>query len=457
MVVALALCYCFFADRTQMFHKSHKRYSSNDFTFLAFVVTALGVLSIRRSTHRISIQNQQATTSRIDQPFLSRLQTDEWKGWMQFAILIYHYTGASRALGIYKVIRILVAAYLFMTGFGHAVFFYRKRDYSLRRSALVLVRLNLLSCILPYVMRTDYLFYYFAPLISIWYVVIYLTMRLGAQNNTSILFLVGKISISALLMTALVRVPDILEAIFACLKTAARINWDVHEWRFRMGLDLYIVYAGMLTAIAFIKISESKSVRLSSYFTQLRIISVVVAAATLGILWPALGSITEKPEYNSWVPYISVLPILSFVVIRNCNRYLRNFYSSIFAWLGRYSLETFTLQFHIWLAADTKGILRLGLGRWWDFLVVTVLFFWISWHVGRATGVITNWIIDTDEGSRQDEIEMFRLNGHLLSNISPGALPSSHDHRFTPSVFRENLKVRLAFIVVALWVLNFLY
>ena len=46
---------------------------------------------------------------------LSRDQTEEWKGWMQVMFVWYHYFKAAET---YNAVRIYIAAYVWMTGFG---------------------------------------------------------------------------------------------------------------------------------------------------------------------------------------------------------------------------------------------------------------------------------------------------------------------------------------------------
>ena len=413
----------------------------------------LGALSIRRSvpTPLYKIHDRPALQVE-DQPFLSRYQTDEWKGWMQSIILIYHYTGASRVLWIYEVVRLLVASYIFMTGFGHTVFFHKRSDYSLRRSAAVLIRLNMLSCLLPYVMNTDYLFYYFAPLISFWYLVIYLTMAVGRSRNSSFGFLAAKIMISAILTTAIIRIPGIFEIIFQVLATCFNIRWNVEEWRFRLRLDSLIVYAGMLCGACFVNLERDElnvgapeccavNRLIRRFFWVFRIAWLAMAAFTPPLFYLFVHHAPDKYAYNAWVPYISIAAVLAYISIRNINRHTRNFHSSIFSWIGRHSLETFTLQFHIWLAADTKGLLALGFfegikggenwGRRVDLALLTIIFLWVSWHVAAATQTLTTWIIDPSEG-----VEDVGLN-EVVTGVE-GGLPRMTNEKDVRGVFNAS-------------------
>lgn len=492
-MLGLAISYCYYADRTQLFTKAQKQFSSMEFLWLCTVTLVLGVLSIRRSAPALLAHKcfDRPTPKVQDLPVLSRYQTDEWKGWMQFIILIYHYTGASRILWIYQIIRLLVASYIFMTGFGHTVFFYKRSDYSLRRSATVLIRLNMLSCLLPYVMNTDYLFYYFAPLISFWYLVIYLTMAVGHSRNRSWGFVMAKIMVSAALTTILIRVPGIFDVLFQALEKCFNIHWNVAEWRFRLQLDSFIVYIGMLCGIYFVNFMDGPKVETPEDCAHDRLIRQI--SWLFRFLWLATAAVTglafylfarrasNKYEYNAWFPYVSAAPILTYVICRNFSRHIRNVHSSIFTWMGRHSLETFTLQFHIWLAADTKGLLALGVfegvvgdgwgGRRVDLAVLTIIFLWVCWHVAAATQTLTNWIIDpsqeTQYVNRDDDVTgatqglpRMKIGEHVKGVFNLGRVADGFGAEAVRLASRMKMKIagslriRIGIILGAMWLLN---
>jgi len=66
--------------------------------------------------------------------YLNRHQTDEWRGWMQVLFLMYHYFAASE---IYNAVRVFIACYVWMTGFGNFSYYYKKKDFSIARFAQV--------------------------------------------------------------------------------------------------------------------------------------------------------------------------------------------------------------------------------------------------------------------------------------------------------------------------------
>jgi hypothetical protein len=486
-IFCLVVCFCFYADRTQIFEKSHRQFWTREFLAACVLAGAAGLLSVRRSAS--SHLSEKASTTADDDGFLSRDQTDEWKGWMQFFILIYHYTHASKTMWIYYVVRLLVASYLFMTGYGHTLYFLRKDDYSLKRVAAVLIRLNMLSCALPYMMRTDYLFYYFAPLVSFWFCVLYATLRIKHSQNSNAGFLLAKIVLSGMITTAFVKIPGVAEFFAMVLKYTCAISWNVPEWRFRTFLDMYIVYIGMIVAMLYNRVSKLNSgVDPTSSFDRLlkftityqlvsKIFLVILALILLPGFWAVSQTHTKKSDFNWWHTYISFLPILSFVALRNSNRYFRNYHSRVFGWLGRCSLETYILQFHIWLAGDTKGLLKLGLwNRQVEAAVLTVIFLWISWTTSKVTHTLTKWIV----GGQGNEswANFIGLNvGDSNMRRSPYLSPlmTQEEAPATPSKdirfdiggpkwlqrlilgFREDLRWKVGLILILLWLGNICY
>ncbi|RPA71875.1 Cas1p-domain-containing protein [Ascobolus immersus RN42] len=390
-VIGLAVVYCFYADRTQIFGKSHKQFKTGQFTLLSLIVIIIGFASAIRSSG--------AGRYGSDEVFLNRDQTDEWKGWMQFFILIYHITGASSVPAIFSFIRVLVAGYLFMTGYGHTLYFLRKKDYSFRRIATVLVRLNLLSVTLPYVMNTTYAFYYFAPLVSFWFLVVVLVLRFRQESNDSPRFLLTKTAVAAFTTFTIIHLPYLLEFFLGTLHLFTRIAWSAPQLRYRLSLDAFIVYVGILVAAL---IHNPSSIPAS--IQALHPNRIPISVGTL-IAYFLFASTLSKSTYETLHPFLSPFPILAYITLRNATPDARQVHSKAMSWLGRFSLETFTLQFHIWMAADTRGILDLGFlryqGGWWfNLLLITIAFIYVSRKVATATEILTTWIVGKAPESR---------------------------------------------------------
>merc|ERR1719420_2036473 len=112
--------------------------------------------------------------------FMCRDQTEEWKGWMQFLFLAYHYWKMEAA---YKDIRVYITCYLWMTGFGNFSFFYVKRDYSLLRVMQMIWRMNFFVVFLCLTMDNPYIVYYICPLHTFYFLVTYATMVIWSEVN----------------------------------------------------------------------------------------------------------------------------------------------------------------------------------------------------------------------------------------------------------------------------------
>ncbi|KAF7252267.1 N-acetylneuraminate 9-O-acetyltransferase [Varanus komodoensis] len=358
--------YFYLCDRANLFMKENKFYTHSSFFIPMIYILVLGVFY---------------TENTKETKVLNREQTDEWKGWMQLVILIYHISGASTFLPVYMHIRVLVAAYLFQTGYGHFSYFWIKGDFGIYRVCQVLFRLNFLVVVLCIVMDRSYQFYYFVPLVTVWFMIIYVTLALWPQivqkkangwhslvrrapsvvkkmKTTEIRFeviLIGncfwhfglllKLVFLFICIYFLAHSQGIFEKIFSTwpLSKCFELNGSIYEWWFRWKLDRYVVFHGMLFAFIYLTfqkqqvLSEGRGEPLfPNKFSNVLLFISVVSFLTYSI-WAS--SCKNKTECNEMHPSVSVVQILAFVLIRNIPGYARSVYSSFFAWFGRISLE----------------------------------------------------------------------------------------------------------------------
>ncbi|KAK4010994.1 N-acetylneuraminate 9-O-acetyltransferase [Daphnia magna] len=358
--LGLIMAYFYLCDRTTFFMKENKYYSHLNFWVPIGYVFALGFFF-----------HEESRSTKV----LHRDQTDEWKGWMQLVILIYHMTGASQVIPLYMQMRVLVSSYLFLTGFGHLSFFWNGGSASFPRLFQVLFRMNLMTVVICLCMNRPYQSYYFVPLVSFWYLVVYIVLALPPKVSSAIceanpvayLYIIIKLCSLLAAITILYMSEVFFQAIFLVRPWKALFvtsNDEIHEWWFRWSLDRYSICYGMIFGLLYLNAQKFGLIDDSArhhLLSRTRIRFLVVVAALLGLGGYTAFTITchSKPKCNEVHSYLAFLPIVSFIVLRNVFGPLRVRYSSFFAWFGKISLELFIGQYHVWLAADTHGVLVL--------------------------------------------------------------------------------------------------
>ncbi|KAM3419742.1 putative O-acetyltransferase CAS1 [Cercospora zeina] len=423
-----AVSFSWIADRTRTFEQATRLALVKSNLFLMIVITFFtGLVTVRKSAINAK--------SGAPQPFLPRDQTDEWKGWMQALIIIYHYNKAWTFLQFWEIIRLSVASYLFLTGFGHTMYFLQKKDYSLKRFCNVMIRTNLLPVTLAYVMRTSWFLYYYMPLSTFNFVVVYATLAVGRRYNEYTLFLLAKITTAAVLLNAFLSTKDLARTVVRFFELTCKLEFNSDEFfGHRVEQDKYIVFVGMVAGMLYIYVrstverherNDKVSQALRKAWPVLQPFSVATAALGQALFWYWSSKfIVDQKHWTKLQPYLTPLPVLSFTILRNAHPMLRNWYSAAFAWLGRYSLEMYVLQDHLWLANDQEAVLRTGLfhgnetflgDRWRDVVLLTPLYLIVCSVIGDATGVITDWFIKEEPPSERtsaptagpmDEVEM---------------------------------------------------
>ncbi|CDY17245.1 BnaA05g09430D [Brassica napus] len=130
------LFYFYICDRTSLLGESKKNYNRDLFIFLyCLLIIVSAMTSLKKHNDKSRITGKSIL-------YLNRHQTEEWKGWMQVLFLMYHYFAAAE---IYNAIRVFIAAYVWMTGFGNFSYYYIRKDFSLARFTQMMWRLNLFS------------------------------------------------------------------------------------------------------------------------------------------------------------------------------------------------------------------------------------------------------------------------------------------------------------------------
>ncbi|KXJ97470.1 10 TM acyl transferase domain found in Cas1p-domain-containing protein [Microdochium bolleyi] len=352
-------------DRSSLFHKGTRSSGHGLIVRYSAAWVFISLLSWVKMTSPVPLDHDARTAFNPRSPartatgFLSALQSEEIKGLMQMIILIYHYYHGSQVLWIYKTVRTLVSFYFFLSAYGHTTYFLDRENISLRRVANVLFRTNLLTLVLMGFMGTSYTTYYFVPALSFWFCVVWLALGLRKADNRRLVPFCLKMALCALVTDNMLLAPGILEKFVQIINNVLPLHIDDHEIRFRLELERYVVYAGSILAFLVHRHRASLAMR---YSHQMRMCMRALVPCVL-VYGYTFWHFNDKEAYNRVHPYVSWIPILAFVIVRNSTQTLRNGHMSLPAKVGSMSLETYLLQSHIWLADSAKSKLQIGIFR----------------------------------------------------------------------------------------------
>jgi len=388
-VLAIVLFLCFFCEHGFYAEKAEKFYSPAMYWGCFGVMLVFSLFTVRKTSST---------------EFLNREQTEEWKGWMQFLFIQYHYWKMETA---YKDIRVYITCYLWMTGFGNFSFFYTKQDFSLLRVLQMVWRMNFFVFFLCLTMDNAYIVYYICPLHTFFFCISYLTMAIWSSVNHTKHGPALKLIICTVAFYIFYdSVPQIFHPIFQWLGTESThapigghgVEW---EWYFRSFLDHYSTIWGMVFALnmpffaAWFKRVETLTPA-REWAIKLSLLSVM---AVMFALWAHYVYSRDKFDYNAIHSYYGVVPLLFYLLVRNICKTFRSYYFHALHWFGTITLECYLLQYHIWLAGNAAKLLNIVPGQWFlTFILASILHIVCSTQIFRVTNKLRDIFLPNNVG-----------------------------------------------------------
>lgn len=132
------------------------------------------------------------------------------------------------------------------------------------------------------------------------------------------------------------------------------------EYHFRFQADKYSAWMGMAFGLLWGKVGEymqwAHGFENESRRKKASLLQFACGVFLIWIWYDFFGFMQDKYSYNPVHPYVFIFPVMGWLMIRNCTRYMTECHSTVLEFLGRNTLETYVLQFHLFMTHNVQYI-----------------------------------------------------------------------------------------------------
>jgi hypothetical protein len=269
-------------------------------------------------------------------------------------------------------------------------------------------RLNFFVIIVCVALNNEYMLYYINPMHTLFTLMVYGIVGIMHQLNSNNTFIWVKFAIAMVICFLLWDFNDgglvmLMSRPFSFVlgfhDPGHPLFDELHEWQFRTGLDHYVWIFGMFCAFTHPRFSAYINSMDNGNGTTSRVVLGAVGVVPF-VIWAATIFPQQKYDYNALHPYTSFIPLGSYIIVRNLTPTLRSYYMKFYATAGKITLETYILQFHVWMKTtgingSPKHLLAILPADYYflNFILTTAMFVGMSFRCFRLTMLLRDVFI----------------------------------------------------------------
>lgn len=218
----------------------------------------------------------------------------------------------------------------------------------------MIIRINYFPLLLSFFLTVPLELYYVVPLHTTGFVLTMITCWIGYKFENACGMGYWKSRTLAVALSLLAHI------IFYETSAVNFLLLFSKEYHFRFQADKYSAWLGMASGLLWGKVGEYMQWAHGYDNDQRRrmasIIQFSVGVCLIAFWYGMFGSIQDKYTYNPVHPYVFIFAVIGWLMIRNCTRYLTECHSTFLEFLGRNTLETYVLQFHLFMTHNVQYI-----------------------------------------------------------------------------------------------------